>query len=525
MKFDQWINKSVSADERLKRAQLNLRVILKKFNKHKTMLALWEVQRLQNRGDSSPARIRGLPIGGLGQSGSDGKPFIFPWMIEQTINIVSIYGHDYNSNERTLDPFEWNNLANLHNSIREYNDARSGVFLKESSVFETMSRIGRQQFHWQDGSLGESVMELYASIYLGDVCDQACRDIHKIGASDFLSYGFIIFAHFNSSPYLEMPYNLSNLDGDQEILRAVLQRYSLPLTKFYQGCRVLRKGDPFGEYSKSQLRMKPIIRVGGGKYFCPAPSMLQFRFTSGLISETSYNGDAVNEVAKNYENYCFEKISKAYPDVRMAQEEEYGTKKKSKRTPDIRVYIGGALKIIIECKATLLPYEDKFENVKLDQLPQKAKQITKGILQVWRYIRNVREGIAPDSEVADSCKGIVLTLEEWITIDMGRHDLLLDEAHKIADAENIPRVYRIETVVTSIKDLNYVLERSMFDEFIGCLDIAKSPDFNGYLLQNVFRETYGNRSAVRELMSDQALKKNIWYWGESKQVADERRAL
>ena len=457
MKLNDWLNSSGGAEDQLKRTEFNLRKYISRLNKHETMLALWEVQRLQIAEGNTPSMIRGLPRGGLGHNISDGKPYFLPWMIEQIVNIISIFGYDHNRNGQGIDVFQWNNIAQLYNLVRNYNNARSGVFLTRNDVFETLSKIGRQQFPWQDGSLGTSIMEMYATLYLGPACNKACQNKHQINVNDFLSYGFLLLGHFNSSPFLNLPYDLSIIGGDQETLKAVLSRYSSSVEEFNRSCRIVRRVDRLGEYSKSQLRMKPIIKLADERYFCPMPKLLQFRITSGLISETSYDGKAINEVGDNFERYSFNKFKKAFPKVSSKNEEVYGTRKKPKKTPDIRVFDDKSLCLIIECKATLLLFEDKFEKVNLDVLPKKSEQIIKGILQVWRYVRYSNGGLTPDKNVNEDCKGLVLTLEDWISMDKGRHDLLLKEAHEIADTEGIPISSRIDTIVTSIKDFMYIL--------------------------------------------------------------------
>ena len=512
MSLNNWLNNSLEANDRLSRAETNLRKYVSRLDKQQVMLAFWEVQRLQTGDDKTPSRIRGLPQGGLGKSIAEGKPYFFPWMIEQSINIISIFGSDHNHRGQNIDVFQWSNLAQLYNLVRNYNDARSGVFLKTNDVFENMSKIGRQQFPWQDGSLGTPMMEMYATLYLGQACNQACQSKYQISANDFLAYGFLLLAQFNSAPFLQLPYDLSILGGEQDVLKVVLKRYSLSSRDFNQGCRTLRKNDKFGEYSKSQLRKKPIIRLADGKYFCPMPKLLQFRITSGLISETSYDGNAINEVGDNFEKFSFEKFTQAFPDETSKSEEVYGTKNRSKKTPDIRIYKDDSLDLIIECKATLLLFEDKFEKVNLESLPKKSEQIIKGILQVWRYSRDSHKGVTPDKNISNDCKGLVLTLEEWIVLDEGRHQLLLSKAHKLADAEGIPEFARIKTTITSIKDFLYILEHATLEEFLECLEAALNPKFNGYVLQSIFRETHKDKVRIRDLFSEEVLNQKIWYW-------------
>jgi len=513
MELNRWLNDSLGRDKQMKRAETNLRKYMSRLNIHQTMLALWEVQRLQEGvDDKTSPRISGLPRGGLGRNFFDRKPHIVPWIIEQMINIISIYGYEHKPTGRDVNPLQWDNLERFYQLVQAYNNARDGVLLQTNDVFETMSRIGRQQFPWQDGSLGLPIMEMYATLYLGEACNKACRDKHQISANEFLSYGFLLVTHFNSSPYLQLPYDLSALGGEQRILKTVLDRYSSSTHDFYRGCGTLRQNDKLWEYSKSQLRKKPIIRQGHGKYFCPMPKLIQFRSTSGLISETSYNGDAINEVGNNFEKYCYNKLMMAFPKVEVKAEETYGTRKKPKKTPDIRLYEETSLSLIIECKATLLLFEDKFKNINLDNLPKKSNRIVKGILQVWRYVNNSRHRNTPDNNVADDCKGLVLTLEEWIIMDKDRHALLLKKAHEIADSESIPKSARINIIITSIKDFIHILEHSTFDEFISCLETAASPDFNGYILKNVFTEIYKDRAQMRDLLSEEILNQKIWYW-------------
>ena len=521
MRLNDWLNNSDGIDRRLRRNELNLRNYVSRLEKHETMLALWEVQRLQVGIDKSPPRIVGLPIGGLGASIAEGKPYFPPWVIEQIINIVSIFGNSGNRRDRLIDVFQWENLAQLHNLVRNYNDARTGAFLKTNDVFENLSKIGRQQFHWQDGSLGLLFLEMYATLYLGDACNRACKDRHQISADEFLSYGFIIFSGFSASPYIELPYDLSIIDGEQKTLKTVLNRYSLSTRDFNQNCRILRRQDSLGEYSKSQLRMKPIIRLADGRYFCPMPRLIHFRITSGLISETSYSGAAINEVADNFEMFSFNKFSMAFPETLPRKEETYGTKQRPKKTPDIRAFEGESLRLIIECKATLLLFEDKFENVDLENLPKKSEQIVKGILQVWRYVRDSYEGLTPDEKLGDDCSGLILTLEDWVLMDRDRYDLLLERANELADEEKIPNLARVDTAITSIKDFLYILQHATFSEFLKCLNLAKKSEFNGYILRNVFREMHGDRTPVRDLSSEETINQKVWYWERTRTESNE----
>jgi len=234
-----------------------------------------------------------------------------------------------------------------------------------------------------------------------------------------------------------------------------------------------------------------------------------------MISETNYSGAAVNEVGSNFELYCNNKITAAFPQKQIRTEQVFGTRKKPKRTPDIRVSEKAILELIIECKATLLLFEDKFEKVNVQSLPNKSDQIVKGFLQVWRYIRDSKQDLTPDKNISPQCKAIVLTLEEWIVMDKNRHDLFLKKAHELADAERIPVEARITTIVTSVKDYFHILERATFDEFLECIDSATNPEFNGFILQNVFKEIYGDGTFFRSLVDTKVLDEKIWYWSKT----------
>lgn len=282
----------------------------------------------------------------------------------------------------------------------------------------------------------------------------------------------------------------------------------------------MRRNALLSEYSKSFLRQYPIIKENNFSYFSVNPSFITLRFTSGLINEISGDKGVVrNEVGHRFETYTSMLLQSSFRGRAIKSEEQYGSRKARKHTPDLRVYSdNNELQVIVECKSTRLNFESKFDSEQLKNLPHRSDEIIKGFLQIWKYIFDLKNDKAVEKKLAKISYGLVVTLEPWIQLTEGRYQKLLSAAHAEADKKNIPRGCRIKVILTSIGELEFILPRAKYDDFLITMDKAKEPEFNGYMLLNVFTENFPIAKLEQKFDTTEIFSDTIWYWDTVKKI-------
>ena len=501
------------------RGEANLLKLVRSLEVRTALNSIWEIQRLAFDVGTKRSFLRNLPKGGLSATIAENK-IVFPWVIEQMANVICCSGSDYQPRKTYLDNADWKIWANFYNRMLSYNNNRSGLFLKNNDIFVTLSKIGHQQFPWQDGALGLTSMARFAFIYCGPHCNANALKQHNLNAEDFLAYGFILVSQFYKNPHMSLPYDLEIVGGDNKKLKAVLERFSISSRNLRSKSRSLRKTDILGEYAKSILRKHPIIKFPDSTYFCPLPQLLIFRITSGLISEISGGaGQVRDEVGESFERYVQKICESCFPKIDLKPEENYGSRKAIQHTPDIRLYEDG-LKIILECKATRINFRSKFELDSSEDLPDRIEEISKGFVQIWKYIYDINIGKAPDKDYNSNIYGSVVTLDTWIQLDKDRHQRILEKANKIADDKGLPADCRIKVIVPSIKDIEFVAQRSTFGQLCECFKKAEDGKFSGYMLFNIFGELFPDAELGNLIPNEEILSERIWYWKEARKRAE-----
>ncbi|MBK5283227.1 MAG: hypothetical protein JJE16_14230 [Nitrospiraceae bacterium] len=204
--------------------------------------------------------------------------------------------------------------------------------------------------------------------------------------------------------------------------------------------------DRFG-YAYHSLRAYPVIRMkyqGRECLVCPIPTLLFWRFTSGVYYEIFNQPGFENAFGEAFQWYVGQVIERGTTreKTRLYPECTYWVGKDSKRTVDWIVDQEGAA-LFVEAKTKRLRFEAKVEIVQADVLPIELDKLAAMIVQVYKSISDYRDGKYPNYAFDPQRKiyPMVVTLEDWFLTGPKLVNEVKDNVSRRMEKEGIPLAY------------------------------------------------------------------------------------
>lgn len=232
----------------------------------------------------------------------------------------------------------------------------------------------------------------------------------------------------------------------------------------------LRAGPGHVGYKRSILRTHPCV-VFQGRAITPLVELVNLCGTSGIFYDVIGGPDAVkNEISARFEQYCLDFTRAMLPDGRIEGEVQYRRGGNNVHSPDVLVHRNDELSVIMECKATRMSYEARFGEP-LAESARGNNEIVRGIFQIWRFTSHVRRGLVPGIKLADDARGMVITLDAWLSMAGGMIAEVLERARQMA-VEREPEITgsdQIPVRFCMIDDLENALAGSTPASFFGAI--------------------------------------------------------
>lgn len=388
----------------------------------------------------------------------------------------------------------YSTVTDLVNSIRQVENAQAGLNLKSHDVFKELHRIAQRQFHWQRGYF--NTPHFYRSIFIfgHGACAEYFFEKNGFTIQDFALVGFSVFAALQQHSAVTRDFGVPKITPAPEITANCLRKMS---TSVSQGNEVL-KGNIVAtkssrlpiSYQPALIRQFPLVHtdVPGNVLIGPLPEAVLLRVTGGLYYDLVGGPSGLrNVIGDRFEAYSHNLIGDLLPNFRTERSSRYskGGAGRAVDTPDLRVFDGETVSVVVECKATKLSFGAQYDLNPEVVAADAYREIGKGVFQIWRYFSHCRAGRLND-RVSDATVGLVLTLDPWLIMARELHAHVMGIASELADKEGeILECDRRQVRFCSIDDFESLLSKSDEGEFVQTLINAGEEQYFGWVLPSV----------------------------------------
>lgn len=420
------------------------------------------------------------------------------------------------------------------NHLRKLEEAESKLYLRRFSIFTELRRIGHRQFDWQRGYFNGPQIYRYAYIYGGEQCVAYFERAYGISFNDFSAVGFGLYAAFREHPLVPREYSMEALKISAATRDAGLKLLSLCQKEARSVAATLAQSVNAGRgrplpfaYQPSLLRRFPTVQVTAGRSFLrsPLPELIIQRVTGGIYYDlVGGPGGLRNEASDRFENYAHKLLSTMLPGLNSSRSFKYTAEGNRVDSPDLLVQSGDSVHLVVECKATKLSIGAQFAEDPLEEAKKAYQELAKGVLQVWRFFSHVRRSLVPDTLVASTASGMVLTLDSWLIMSIDLQDSVVAEAAALANRDpSIILEDRRKVIFCSIPNLEETLAFSDEASFLRCIKASTEDRFKGWILPIINNELSEYKGGKKPYPFD--LGDVLPWWAATEDIREKRRGI
>lgn len=349
-------------------------------------------------------------------------------------------------------------------------------------LLQEIHRVAHRQLPWQEFRPTSPIITRYRMIYGHPALAPIVHSSIGLQPEDLFLHGLSLLGSFIDKFALRYPPQI-HIPG---VSHDGIERFLLHFSKDISNLRSLLKqeqemNDRFF-YAYTSLRAYPIIRMKYEKrdcLVCPAPTLLFWRFTSGVYYEIYKSTGFENAFGKAFQWYAGQVLEKGTKTdrTRIYPEEEYSVGKFKKQTVDWRLEQNNAV-LFIECKTKRMTHEAKIQLGHHDSLASELDKMAAMIVQLYKAIKDYREGRYPNHAFDPSRKiyPMVVTLEDWFLMGPTVFKHLDEEVRKRMDKERVPLDFLSEMPFT-------VCSMNEFEQAVQVMDHAGISTIMGSKIQ------------------------------------------
>lgn len=473
-----------------------LRNLLSRADDEAFFQLIWALDALQSGREPAAARLIRFPLEAV-TSKFDSPFAVHKWELDTLIGQLLITRKVGISAKsiRYTDCSQFNAGSTAINFLRQLEEADSAIFLEHFDVLLEMHRIGQRQFPWQRGYTNINRLYRYAMMYGQGECSRYFARVYGLSINDFCLIGLAMYGSFQKRPWLARSYPIEQLGIKHAAFEIGLKLLSMSIKEARaEAVSLAREAGRISPvaYQRSFLRQYPLVSFGkdNERLRAPLPQLIVFRITSGLYYDLLPGGqELLNEANDRFERYVQEYIQAMMPGFDVRRSYKYGPKRSKIDSPDIIIWYGGQIAVVVECKATKLTFAAQYAEDPMIIAQRSYDQIAKGVFQLWRYFSHVRRGMANTDNVSPSVHGIVLTLDTWLVMARNLQEEVIATAMSLADENpDIKAEDRRAVAFCAIEDLETTLSRTDEDSFMRVLETIDEDRFVGWVLPDIYRK-------------------------------------
>jgi hypothetical protein len=423
-----------------------LRNQIRKLDRRKSLYALWAYGNHLQFSSPFPSDVE-FPPEFEGLKEAQKRALIPEWDLEVLARELIVEG----SNFSDYSLMSLSKMSGTENKLKDVENSFASLFIEEGNnemVLREFFRIKHRQFPWLARPLNPSFITRYYKIYKDNEMASIVQSVTGLDVKTHFRLGVFFCAisinHF-AIKIEDSMFEKVTFTKDQ--LQMFLDRYSLDISILKEHLKDEKHIDETYLYRFHNLRKYPIIR-DGDEYICPFPTLLYWRFISGLyydlIDSKAWDKKAFGS---SYEKYIGSVIKARLSEksVSIISEEKYGGKKKRKDTVDWRVQDSQSL-LFIECKTRRILAEAKEVLFNDDLLDMITEQVSEMLLQIYKTLHDYLEGRYPQ-ERDYSIKAIypiLVTLEDWMVTSSHLSDRIREKLVTKLNSNSLPAEYITE---------------------------------------------------------------------------------
>lgn len=308
---------------------------------------------------------------------------------------------------------DWSTLATIVQKLRNLENELYGAN-DDADIFIEMARIMHRQVSWQQFRPSTKLLYRYHRIFSDPAVDAICRKAVGLPVDGLYCQAILAYLELVRFPALKIGEN-TTADAQR-----FLKFAARPLSEVRNMIGEAHRVDHTFAYQLGPLRQFPLVSVEANShqyFFCPVPTLLFWRLTSGLYFDLIKDSDFGNALGSSFERHVGQIIAAAAtaPSIRYIEQAKYGTRQKPRATCDWLLVEGDVAAAFIECKVKRIRVSAKVAMGDLTPLQEDIGVLADAVVQLYERFREYEAGAFPNLPFVAGRKSypVVVTLEEW----------------------------------------------------------------------------------------------------------------
>ncbi|MBK3660164.1 hypothetical protein JJE66_02705 [Bradyrhizobium diazoefficiens] len=292
----------------------------------------------------------------------------------------------------------WNTLAATVDRINKLEGEIYKEFGSPDNVLVELIRIAHRTFEWQgNGPTARAIIRYHKILNtpeISEICEQ------KIGLTlyEVMACGVAMLGHFLGSHVLRLPLTSQIVELPVEKFKAALALMGDDIAPLKTKLKSEQQYNESFAYAYNSLRTRPIVLMCSGASevaICPIPTLLFWRFTSGLYYDFIGVPAFANLFGDSYQAYVGEAIRAAAPKLTLRDERIYKIGSREKRSVDWIVSDADKSALFVECKVKRLRWDTKQSLNDTGPLEQDISYMASAVVQIYRTLQDYLAGHYP----------------------------------------------------------------------------------------------------------------------------------
>lgn len=368
--------------------------------------------------------------------------------------------------------------------------------------------MAHRQFPWQAFRPTAANITRYHMIYghspLSDIIQRATG----LSPEELFLYGMALLGNYMNNFALSFPPSIQIPGLSFDGLDRFLIHFSRPLPELRRLLISEQQMNDRYSYSYHSMRAYPLIRMeyrGKDSLICPIPTLLFWRFTSGVYYEICNQPGFDNAFGQAFQWYVGQVIEKGTTRerTRFYAECEYRVGKDLKSTVDWRVEQESAV-LFVEAKAKRLAYEAKVEIAQEDALAIELDKLAAMIVQVYKTIADYRANRYPSNtyEMHRKIYPLVVTLEDWFLMGPNLVRKVKEEVSNRMTSDGLPLAF-LEEMPFSVCSAHEFEQAVQVMDQVGIINVMQDkvdPSKNEWTLSAFIRDAFQSQAKAARFL-------------------------
>lgn len=361
---------------------------------------------------------------------------MLPWEIEVLTKEVIINSHE-SIGTKTLRI--WDYLSGAFNKLKALENEISGKYISTDNVLLELNRIAHRQFTWQGLRPNQRMLTRYYILYSYQPLNSIIEEIFSLSAGEISIIGTALLSKFLKHPASIYPLNVELKNLTIHDFDKFLAHFSTDIVNLKTKLIDEQEYNDQFAYAYNSLRASPIIRMRYNhdtSIVCPLPTLLYWRFTSGVYYEICNHPKFDNAFGFSFQRHVGDTLQRAISNYKIYPEQQYQVHGQRKDTVDWMIESDAV--VFIECKTRRMSYSGK-TTLTEQIIDNEIEKMLMYVMQVYHTILDYKSNLYPNM-IYDPDKPIyplIVTLEDWYFFGDKTYRMLNDKVKKQFEIEGI----------------------------------------------------------------------------------------